>query len=74
MAQRLQVQRSQTPLWILAGLLFITLGDYIPGPIGKTSLQLRTQIENTLTGVQLSRPKNNPYSRTEQQLERLEKK
>jgi hypothetical protein len=73
MAQRLQIQRSQAPLWILAGLLFITLGDRIPGPIGKTSLQLRNQVENTLTGVQVRRPKTNPYSRTERQLEQLQK-
>lgn len=73
MAQRLRTQRSQLPLWILAGLLFITLGDRIPGPIGKTSLNLRNQIENSLTGVQLRRPKTNPYSRTERQLDQLQK-
>jgi hypothetical protein len=74
MAQRIRMHRSQAPLWILAALLFIAVGDIIPGPIGKTSLQVRRQLETSLTNAfQVWHPKNNPYNRTERQIGSLQK-
>jgi hypothetical protein len=72
MAQRLQIHRSKTPFIILAGLLFLTLGDAIPGPIGKTSLSLRTRIEQTLVNGFNLHTKDNPDTVMQRQLNQLD--
>ncbi|MTJ51269.1 hypothetical protein FJR38_00485 [Anabaena sp. UHCC 0253] len=63
------------PFFIIAFILFVTIGDKIlPGELGKSSIQTRTALNNfALNLFPTGKPKTNPYERTENELQELEK-
>ena len=68
------MHRSQLTLPFILLLLYIGMGDLLPGPLGKFSLQTRSHIDNWIVGlVPQWKPKVNPYQRTQDQLQKTEK-
>jgi hypothetical protein len=68
------MHRSRLTLPFLLLILYIGMGDLLPGPLGKFSLQTRGKIDQWIVGlVPQWRPKVNPYHRTEDQLQKAEK-
>lgn len=67
--------KRYTPFLLIGFILFVAAGDIIPGPLGKTSAQIRNGANDFLVGLFPSgKPKTKPYERTEQQLEEIENK
>ena len=67
--------KQYTPLLIIGFILYIAIGDNIPGPLGKTSAQIRNGANDFLVGLfPTGKPRTKPYERTERQLEEIDKK
>lgn len=67
--------KQYTPFLIIGFILYIAVGDKLPGSLGKTSTQIRSGANDFLVGLfPNGRPKTKPYARTERQLEEMEKK
>ena len=68
--------KRYTPFFIIAFILFITLGDKVlPGELGKSSLHTRVALNNFALNLfpNVKSPKSQ-YQRTEKQLEEVEPK
>lgn len=54
-------------------MMYVAWGAAIPGPIGQTSQVLRSQINGFLTGLFSGFQTFNPYDRTEEAVEQLQR-